>query len=56
LTLTDEVDVHFTDQVDANSAGTGSNDPLAKVGIGIVLGAVVGAVAGALAGKVTVEC
>jgi len=31
------IDVHFTDQVDANSAGTGSNDdPLAKVGIGIV--------------------
>jgi len=26
--ITDEV--HFTDQVDANPAGTGSNDPLAK--------------------------
>jgi len=33
LTLTDEVDVHFTDQVDANSSRH-SNDPLAKVGIG----------------------
>lgn len=53
--ISDEVDVHFTDQVDANSAGTGSNDRLAKIGIGIVLGAVVGAVAGAWAGKVTVE-
>jgi len=32
--LADEVDVHFTAQADAHSAGTGKNDQLAKVGIG----------------------
>jgi len=37
--LADEVDVHFTAQADAHSAGTGKNDQLAKVEIGVVVGA-----------------
>ena len=45
----------ITLQHDAQSAGTGRGDSLAKVGIGAVVGAVVGAVAVTLAGKVTVE-
>jgi len=34
VSSSDEVDVRATDQVDANSAGTGSNDRLAKIRIG----------------------